>query len=52
MTDQKRMALINDELYQTGDVVNGKKIMNISLEGVELLDEAGKTITLKVKGHR
>lgn len=50
--DEKRMALINDNFYEIGDVINGKKIMNIALDRVEFLDEQGKTLTLKVKGKR
>ncbi len=34
----KTIALINDQIYEVGDSVNGKKITDIRLDGVELLD--------------
>lgn len=42
----KQFALINNEVYQEGSIVQGKKILSISLEKVILLDSAGSTITL------
>ena len=44
--DNKKAALINNEIYKIGDTIAGKKIINITLEGVELLDDNG-IITLK-----
>ena len=34
----KTVALINDGIYEIGDTVEGKKIVDIRLDGVELLD--------------
>ena len=45
----KTVALINNEIYQVGDSIDGKQIMSITMEGVELTDK-GKTIFLTVKG--
>ena len=45
--DSKQLALINDEIYEEGSMVQGKKIMNISLNEVKLLDH-GKITTLKI----
>ena len=47
--NNKRVALINDEIYEAGQSVNGKKIVNITLEKVELEDPSGKITTLRVK---
>lgn len=45
----KRAAIINDEIYETGGIVDGKKIISISLEKVELQDERGNIFTLTPK---
>ncbi len=44
----KRAALINNEIYKIGDTINGKKIVNITLEKIDLLD-GDKIITIKQK---
>lgn len=36
--NNKNVALINNEIYEVGETINGKKIVNITLEKVELLD--------------
>ena len=52
MMGDKRVALINNDIYELGDIINGKKITSISLEKVELLDN-DKVVTLTVKsGHK
>lgn len=50
MMGEKRVALINNEIYQVGESVQGKKIISISIEKVELEDNTGNITTLKVKG--
>lgn len=41
-------ALINDKIYEEGDTIEGMKIMNISLDSIELLD-GNKTKILEVR---
>lgn len=45
--DGIKVALINDEIYQIGDVVNSKKITSINRDTVELRDNE-KIFTIKV----
>ena len=45
--DGKRVALINDEIYEIGEIINGKKITGINLNKIELRDNE-KIITLRV----
>ncbi len=45
--DGKRIALINDEIYEIGETVDGKKITSISLNRIELRDKDTVT-TLRV----
>ncbi|MCK5260093.1 MAG: hypothetical protein KAJ70_03440 [Candidatus Omnitrophica bacterium] len=45
--DGKRVALINDEIYEIGETINGKKVTNINLNQIELSDNE-KIITLRV----
>lgn len=47
LIDGKRVALINDEIYEIGEVIDGNKITSIDLNKVELLGDE-KIITLKV----
>jgi hypothetical protein len=47
LIDGKKVALINDEIYEVGEVINGNKITSIDLNKVELLGDE-KIITLKV----
>ena len=47
LIDGKRVALINDEIYEVGEVINGKKITSINLNKIELRDNE-KIITLRV----
>ena len=35
LIDGKRVALINEEIYEVGDIINGKKITSINLNRVE-----------------
>jgi len=46
LIDEKYAALINDEIYEVGDIINGKKITLIDLNKVELQDN-DTIITLK-----
>ncbi len=47
MTGDKWVALINNEIYEVGETVEGKRILDITLEKVELRDGAN-TLILKV----
>ena len=49
MANDKKAALINNELYEIGESIEGKTISNIFLNKVELLDKNGTTTILKVK---
>jgi len=46
--DGKRVALINDEIYRVGEIVNNKTITNIGHDTVELRDDE-EIITIKVR---
>jgi len=49
---EQRVALINGEAYELGEHVNGKRIVNITLKEVSLLDEKNGTVTtLKAKNR-
>ncbi len=48
VVDNQRVALINDEIYEVGDYINGKKIVDISLEKVDLLS-GDDVISLSVR---
>jgi len=47
LIDGKRVALINDEIYEAGEMIDGKKITSINLNRVELRDNE-KITTLRV----
>jgi len=47
MMGSKRVALINEEIYEVGDNVAGRQIISINLDKVELM-ENGNIITLRV----
>ncbi len=47
----KRVALINNEIYQVGETIEGKRITDISMQKVELVDSNGNVTILKVKGY-
>lgn len=47
--DKSTAALINNEVYEVGDVVEGKKITSITLNKVELTDNQGVVTVLRVK---
>ncbi|OGX05431.1 MAG: hypothetical protein A2Z88_05935 [Omnitrophica WOR_2 bacterium GWA2_47_8] len=44
----RRVALINGEIYEVGDSVQGRKIVDISLDKVEI-EENGEIVTLTVE---
>ena len=44
----KNVALINDKIYEIGDTVDGMKIINISLDSVQMINK-GETETFMVK---
>ena len=46
--DGRNVALINDEIYEVGDSIDGKKITSIGLNKVELRDDE-KIVTIKVR---
>ena len=46
--DGKKVALINDEIYQIGEVVNNKTITHIGRDTVELRNDE-KIFTIKVR---
>jgi len=46
---ETKAALINEEVYELGESINGKKIVNISIKEVELMDDDNQIITLKVR---
>jgi len=48
LMDGKKVALINDEIYELGDVIEGRKITSIIPNEVELRDDE-KIITIKVR---
>jgi len=49
----QRVALINDDIYEVGNSIEGKKITEILLAEVKLVDEkTGEVSTLKVKSRR
>jgi hypothetical protein len=48
--DDKNMALINDEIYEAGETVKGRKILKITEDSVQILDHHRvKTISVKTK---
>ena len=51
LIDEKRVALINDEIYETGEIINGMKITSIDLNKVELRNDE-ETITLRDHEYR
>lgn len=52
MIGKTRVALINGENYEIGDSIDNKKIVNITLEKVELLKNNGEITTLHVRRKR
>lgn len=50
MMDSKRVALINNEIYELGEYINGMKIININLKKVDLLNK-DDIITLHVRQY-
>ena len=48
LIDGAKIALINDEIYQIGDIVNNKKITSITHDEVELQDDE-KIYTITVR---
>jgi hypothetical protein len=53
LMDERRVALINNDIYELSEYVDGKRITDISLTEATLLDEAtGATIILRVRNRR
>jgi hypothetical protein len=48
LIDGRMVSLINDEIYEAGDVVNGMSVINIEMNKVELSDDQ-KITTLHVR---
>jgi hypothetical protein len=46
--ENKKMALINNEIYEIGDVVGGMTLMTITEDAVQMLKE-GRLVSYKVK---
>lgn len=46
--EDKNVALINDKIYEIGDTVDGMKIINITLDSVQMINK-GETKTFMVK---
>lgn len=44
----KKIALVNNEIYQIGDYIRGWKLVEIDLDRIQLLDN-GKILTIKVR---
>jgi len=51
MMGAERVALINNDIYQVGESIEGMKITNITLREVELLDD-DEVVYLKVKNSK
>lgn len=49
LIENKRVAIINGDIYEEGDIVDGNQIINIELHRVILKDTSGKVIHLKTK---
>ena len=49
LIENKRVAIINGDIYEEGDVVDGNQIINIELHRVILKDTSGKVVHLKTK---
>ena len=47
MMGDRQVALINDDIYEIGDTIQGKKIIDISLKEVQL-EENGRVTTISV----
>lgn len=48
MMGDKRVALINNEIYETGDYIRGMKIINIDMKKIEMLSN-GEIVILEVR---
>lgn len=49
LIENRRVALINGDIYEEGEIVDGNKIISIELKKVALQDPNGKVIMLRVK---
>lgn len=45
----KKVALINDAIYEVGDMVQNKKVVAITLDKVDLQDKKGEITSLRVQ---
>jgi hypothetical protein len=52
MMGDRQVALINNEIYELGETVKGKKIVSISLQKVELEEADGNITVLKVQSYK
>jgi hypothetical protein len=52
MMGDRQVALINNEIYELGESVKGKKIVSISLQKVELEEPDGNVTVLKVQSYK
>lgn len=52
LMNKERVALINDDIYVLGDLINGQEIIEITLKDVTLRSADGTTRTLKSYNRR
>ena len=49
--ENKRVAIINGDIYEQGDIVDGYRIVKVELQKVELEDAEGDAVILKVNSN-
>ena len=47
--NERKAALINGKIYEIGEEIKGKKVINITVDKVELMDTTGAVTTLKTE---
>jgi len=45
----RKVALINNKIYEVGDFINGLEVLNITLEDVQMRNDSGITVLKKKK---
>ena len=51
MMGDRRVALINGDIYEVGEMIDGLTVVGITLKQVNLVDKKGKTLVLSVKNR-
>lgn len=51
MMNDKRVALINNNIYETGEMVDGYQLIDITLQGIQL-EKDGERFTVRVKNTK